>query len=130
MRNGQKVSIQVEMITQSQIGKDYFDIYASLPEGVGIPGDIGEFKQKVTGELYTDTISVNAIHCDNDKYYIYVVKEQEGILGKEYYIERLLVKIIDKNDNFAAIEKGLLSEDMQIVIDSDKEIERGDIVRY
>ena len=59
---------------------------------------------------------------------MYVVSEREGILGQEYYVEEINVSVIDKNDNWAAVE-GALTEDSRIIISSTGEVTKGDVVR-
>ena len=52
-----------------------------------------------------------------------------GILGKEYYVERLKVNVVDQNDRYAAIEGAAIGADTQIVISSSKELKQGESVR-
>ncbi len=61
---------------------------------------------------------------------MYVLKQREGILGEEYYVEEVNVKVLDKNESWVAIETEALDEDSRIIVSSDKEIGKGDVVRW
>ena len=71
-----------------------------------------------------------AVHTDvNNRSFVYVVKEREGILGMEYYVEEVNVRILDQNDNWVAVE-GALDSESQIIVSATKEIKNGEIVRF
>ena len=59
-----------------------------------------------------------------------MLKEREGILGEEYYVEEALVQVKDKNENWAAIEGGGLDQDSRIISSSTMEIKKGDVARW
>lgn len=61
---------------------------------------------------------------------MYVLKEREGILGDEYYIDEVNVKVLDKNDHWAALEAGGVDQDSNIVLSSTKEMKKGETVRW
>ena len=61
--------------------------------------------------------------------FVYVVGEREGILGSEYYIRQVSVKIIDKNDSWVSIEAESLDQSDKIVLSSTREFKKGDTVR-
>jgi len=48
-----------------------------------------------------------AINQDNDGYFLYQIKRRRGILGMEYYIERLNIFIGDSDNQNTAIIRGL-----------------------
>ena len=58
------------------------------------------------------------------------MKEREGILGEEYYVDMVNVKVLDRNDNQAAVEGGALDKESRIIVSSTKEIGKGDTVRW
>ena len=70
-----------------------------------------------------------AVHKDNMRSYVYVVKEREGILGMEYYVEEINVRVLDENENWVAVE-GALDSESQIIVSATKEVKNGEIVRY
>jgi hypothetical protein len=83
----------------------------------------------VQGDLQTLTIPIDAIHEENNATYIYTLNEKSGILGNEYYAEKIKVQIVDKNDTYAAIKNGVISNDTEVIIYSSKELEQGESVR-
>ena len=45
-------------------------------------------------------------------------------------MEEVNVKVLDKNESWVAIETEALDEDSRIIVSSDKEIGKGDVVRW
>ncbi|MCM1143557.1 MAG: HlyD family secretion protein [Blautia sp.] len=127
-RSGQDAAT-VDYLTESQTAPGNYELYVNLPEGVGMPGLSGVMTCAKAGERYPSCIPSACIQTVNNRNYVYVVKERDGILGMEYYIEEVTVNILDQNDTWAAVE-GALDSSSQIVESSDKEIKNGDIVRF
>lgn len=93
-----------------------------------MPGLSGVLRCTKAGEKQPCCVPLLALHTDNDRNFVYVVNEREGILGEEYYVEEINVSVIDKNDKWAAVE-GALTTDSEIVSSSTKEVEKGGVVR-
>ncbi|MCH5251020.1 MAG: biotin/lipoyl-binding protein [Lachnospiraceae bacterium] len=125
------LELSVEYLTESSAMPGNYEIYISLPEGIGSPGLSGTLTHSEVGEKYRTCISPYALRQDvgGTRTYVYIVKEREGILGMEYYIESINVKVLDENENWVAIEGGL-DKDSRIVESSTIEVKNGDIVRY
>ncbi|MCM1388133.1 MAG: HlyD family secretion protein [Bacillus sp. (in: Bacteria)] len=119
----------VDYLSESETMPGSYDIYINLPEGTGMPGLSGTMKHSETGEKYNCCLSPLAVHSDNTRSYVYVVKEREGILGMEYYVEEVNVRVLDKNDYWVAVE-GALDSESQVIVSSTKEIKNGEIVRF
>ena len=51
-------------------------------------------------------------------------------MGKEYYVDEVNVKIVDRNENWVAIEGSTLDSNSEIIISADKEFGKGDVVRW
>lgn len=124
-----EMELSVDYLSESETMPGSYEIYINLPEGKGTPGVSGTMSHTETGEKYTCCISPQAIHKEDSRSYVYVVKEREGILGMEYYVEEVTVRILDENESWAAIE-GALDGESQIIISTTKEVHNGDIVRY
>ena len=45
-------------------------------------------------------------------------------------MEEVNVKVLDQNDNWVAIEPGVIDENSKIITSADKEISKGDVVRW
>lgn len=119
----------VDYLAENAAMPGNYDIYINLPEGTGMPGLSGVMKHTETGEKYPNCLPPTAVHTENTRNYVYVVKEREGILGMEYYVEEVSVKILDENENWVAVE-GALDSDSQVIISATKEVQNGTIVRY
>lgn len=114
--------------SKSMLGN--FEALINLPENTGVPGVSGTISHSEPGEKYKLCVPPTVLHKKDDRYYVYVLKEREGILGPEYYVDELKVDVIDQNDNWAAIEEGTLDSETKIISSSTKDIAKGDVVRY
>lgn len=128
--DGTKLLLTVDYLTESTAGMGYYDLYMQLPQGVGQPGNVGSISQSVQGELRNCCIPIEALYGENGRYYVYLLKEKEGILGMELYVERMDVRVLDKNDRFAALEEGTLTGEDKIITYATEAVKRGDTVRY
>jgi multidrug efflux pump subunit AcrA (membrane-fusion protein) len=68
-----------------------------------------------------------AINQDNDGYFIYQIKRRRGIMGEEYYVERLNIFIGDSDHQNTSVIRGLTFFD-PIVLVSSKALSSGDTV--
>ncbi len=126
--NGQsEMEVTVDYFTENM--QNGYDLVCMLPEGVGKPGLSGTVQKSVQGEYHDLTLPVDVVTEESGGYFIYTLNEKEGILGSEYYVERLKVQSKDKNDRFAAIESGTISADTKVVIHTTKELKQGESVR-
>lgn len=119
---------KVDYIMESQSMSGSYELYINLSEGMGTPGQSGTITHSEAGEKYYCCISPLAVYEENTKRYVYVVKEREGILGNEYYVEQIFVKVLDENEHWAAVE-GALDDKSQIVVSVTAEIRNGGTVR-
>lgn len=81
-----------------------------------------------TSRRYPNCIPLSALYQGDEGYYVIEVKEDYTILGIRPVAEYVPVTLIEKNDEYAAVE-GNVSECNKIVVDADKEIKEGDRVR-
>lgn len=123
-----KIDVKVDHIEENENAPGSYTALLRLPEETGMPGLSGKMICSKVGEKYPRCVSLLALHSENDRNFVYVVSEREGILGTEYYVEEITVSVADKNDNLAAIE-GAVTEESRIVESSTKEIKKGDVVR-
>lgn len=124
-----ETEVTVDYLAESETMPGSYEIYINLPDGMGMPGLSGTMSHTEQGEKYSCCISPLALHKEDTRSYVYVVKEREGILGVEYYVEEISVKVLDENESWAAVE-GALDKDSRIIISSTKEVHNGDIVRF
>lgn len=125
--NHKKVTVTADYIEENTAGG--YDVTCRLGDAKAPIGSYGVAKRTVQGEMYPSAVPIDAILEENKVYYLFTVNEKTGILGKEYYVERLKVNVVDQNDRYAAIEGAAIGADMQIVIFSSKELKQGESVR-
>ncbi|MDR2808905.1 MAG: HlyD family secretion protein [Spirochaetaceae bacterium] len=82
--------------------------------------------EKESGLFYT-LVPNAAVNQDNDGYFLNQLKRRKGILGEEYYLQRLNVYIGDGDSDNTAIIKGI-SFFEPVVLLSDKPVTEGDVV--
>ncbi len=96
-----------------------------LEKGVAQGRTEGVMEVVSTSEIYDFVISKQALHNDGDMNYIYVVEEKNGILGTELCVRKLQVRLLDGNEDKAAVMDDLLESDMKVVVESDGELGNG-----
>jgi hypothetical protein len=68
-----------------------------------------------------------AINQDNDGYFVYQIKRRRGIMGQEYYVERLNIYIGDSDNQNTSVVRGMTFFE-PIVLVSSKALSAGDTV--
>ncbi len=123
-----KMDATVDYIEENENMPGSYTALLRLPEETGMPGLSGKMTCSKVGDKYPVCVSPMALHAENDRNFVYVVNEREGILGTEYYVEEITVSVVDKNDKLIAIE-GAVNDESRIIESSTKEIKKGDVVR-
>lgn len=82
--------------------------------------------KKESSVIYT-LVPNGAVNRDNDGYFLNQVKRRDGILGREYYLERLDVYVGESDLKNTVIVQGVQSFE-PIVLISNKPVTKGDIV--
>ncbi|MDE6386862.1 MAG: biotin/lipoyl-binding protein [Lachnospiraceae bacterium] len=118
----------VDYLSESSTMPGNYEVYINLPEGTGVPGLSGTMSRAESGEKHSCCVTPAAVHEEGSRNYVYVVKERDGILGKEYYAEQVNVRVLDENEYWTAVE-GALDDDSVIISSSTKEVKNGDAVR-
>lgn len=118
----------IDYLAESSTAPGSYDVYINLPEGTGVPGMSGTMSHTETGEKHSCCVTPSAVNTVDNRSFVYVVKEREGILGMEYYVEQLSVTVEDQNDNWVALNAPLDKED-RILNSSTQEIKNGSVVR-
>lgn len=113
------------VIESNIINKQYLSnekVY-ELSANLNSNGIVLEEGQKATISInksspsYNQVIPKRCVTEENKQNYIFVVKEREGILGKEKYVTKLQVNIVDSDTNNCAI-KDVPNDVKQIVLES------------
>lgn len=118
----------VDYLSESVSMPGSYELYINLPEGTGVPGLSGTMSRAESGEKHSCCVTPSAVHRETMRSYVYVVKERDGILGKEYYAGQVDVRILDENEYWVAVEAALDYESI-IITSSTKEVRNGDVVR-
>lgn len=110
---------------------DQTEIRIALPGEAAKAGRFGTLQIKSISQMYDAVVPLKALHQGEsaDSYYVFLVREEEGILGKQWKVQPIDVKIADKNDYYAALTSKELNYGQEIVVDTDKPLEAGDVVR-
>lgn len=82
--------------------------------------------EKESSESFT-LVPNGALNMDSDGYYLYQIKQREGMLGKEFYVEKLRIYIGDNDAENTVVLDGVTFFE-PVVLLCDKEIEEGDVV--
>ncbi|WMJ89938.1 biotin/lipoyl-binding protein [Anaerocolumna sp. MB42-C2] len=122
-----KITSQIENIgLPDQDGMVKFS--ALLPDGDYSVGGSLDYEINKESETYPRCIPIQGLREDSKGTYILLVKEKDGVLGKEDTAFRLEVTVTSQDAKTAAIEASLTEED-QIITGSNKNISEGDRVR-
>lgn len=75
------------------------------------------------------TVPLSALHKENGNYFVYTVSEENTILGTEWIVRKVSISVEDKNESFAAVSDGALSEKDLLITYSTKGVKEGEAVR-
>ncbi len=123
--SSEEVAETVDFIMQENGG---YTVKIYLEPGVARGRTEGVMEAASTSEIYDFVVPVKALHNEGGNC-VYVLEERNGILGTELSIRSLTVRLLDQNEDYAAIADDLLSGDMKIVTESDRELENGAAVK-
>ncbi|MBD5544852.1 MAG: biotin/lipoyl-binding protein [Lachnospiraceae bacterium] len=121
--------IPVETIEESKEQKDTYILSFPVTKEMANLGDTGIMRIIVSGEEKKLCVPLSAIHSDGQQNYVFSASIKKTILGEELKVVRHNVTILDKNETYAAIDQGSISEEDKIIVSSTKQIEKGDTVR-
>lgn len=122
---------EVTYIAENAANPELYEARIPLEEGPWTIGQSGKFVVDAQSDLYQCCIPIAALHEDaNHRQFVYIVNERSGILGKELAAEMVYVKVLDKNDSYAAIEEGVIDSETELITDATEPIEDRTVVRY
>lgn len=128
--SSKELDVKIDYLTESQLIPGGYEILFGLPEDMGFPGLSGMMEHTERGEKYNCCVPPAAVYETQKRNFVYVVKEREGILGSEYYVEEVTVKVLDFNESWMALDAPALESKSQIVTYADKDFAKGDVVRW
>lgn len=122
---------ELEVDYMEEDGGGSYRAVVYLPQGKGELGMSGTMRRSAASESYNCCIPVEALHSETGgRYFVYIISEREGILGKECYAQLRYVEVLDQNDRYAALADGALSGGERVITGCDKELVNGAAVRY
>lgn len=80
-----------------------------------------------TAVEYYNVVPREALHFNSEGYFVYIVKEDETIMGTEKRIYTQVVDVVDENAYYVALEN--ISDKYPIILYADRMIEEGDRVQ-
>jgi len=115
MEKGENGDILTEMSTENK--------------NLGIGQNV-ELSYQAQSSLYETCIPVTCICSDEQGgNFVYVVEERKGILGMEWSVRKVFVRILDQTDRIAAIESVEINQNTQVVLYHSGELDEGAVVR-
>lgn len=116
----------VSVSTEEKEGQ--YTVQASVGENCNImeSGTMNLVRKEQKSRL---AVPLTALHKENGNYFVYTVSEQNTILGTEWVIGKVNVSVEDKNESYATVSEGALSEKDLLITYSTKGVKEGDVVR-
>lgn len=128
--NGRKLELEITYLAESETAPGTYDLEIDLPGQDGILGMSGSVRVKTQSDSYECCVPAEALYSENQRYYVYAVGHKQTILGDELAVEKIPVTVLDQNENYAALEPGVITPETEVIVRSDKEVKEGEIVRY
>lgn len=129
---GKNQVIQDAIISELKESKDNPELYqvqVTLPAKSASIGDTGVLQMQRQSESFAACLPLEALRSEESRYYVWVLREQESFLGKEWTAVKRFVTVLDKNDKDCAIESGVITADEQVIVETTKELKVGSVVR-
>lgn len=123
--------LQITSRSSSEENPEEVQVRILLPNEAAEAGLTGILQIKNSSATYDVVVPLDAIHQGEtaDSYFVYVLREEDGILGKQWKVQPMEVAIAQKNEYYAALTTTELGYGQEIVVDADKPLEAGDTVR-
>lgn len=115
-------------VTKVSAGEQNKTITVSVDSADLKAGETLDIEFEKTSKTSYTLVPNSALNRDSEGYFLYQIKERDGILGKEYYVDRLSVHIGDSDSKNTAIVQGI-SFFEPVVLLSDKSLSAGQTVK-
>ena len=119
----------VTSVTENEEDPTLLELVIDMPDGRLETGTRAEIEIVQRSENYSAVIPLQALHEEQNGYFVLVMEEEQGVMGKELVAKRYEVKVQDKNSTNAALEEGLLTSEQEIISSSSRSIGDGSRVR-
>lgn len=117
------------VVPQDEQGKTGYLAGIIIDSGdIELAGRRAEVTIRRNSRPYDTLVPASAIHKDAAGYYVLVLKEEDGVLGKGYTASKRSVDILDSDKAYCAVLG--LAADERIIVSADGEITDGSRVYY
>lgn len=120
------VSVETE---GEETGEEAVKVTVFVPKDTLSLGEYADMELTKESAEYSVTLPLSAIHTENEKNYVYVMAEENTVLGGEYVAQRMDVTVAEKNAMYAALTNSDLTEESQVIVSSDQMLSAGEKVR-
>lgn len=118
----------VTKIAYDEKDASLLDVTVEVHEESLSVGDMVTADFSKQSEQYPLVVPLDAIHMESGETYVLALKEREGILGKTLEAEKLSVRILEQNGDYAAVSSDGIA-DREIIVRTDREMDAGSRVR-
>lgn len=105
------------------------EVCVYLPGDTLTVGDSAKMTVEKRSKAYDTCVPVQALYEANGMYFVYVIKEEDTIMGKQLTARRVNVTVQEQNETYAALDDGCLAGSEKVIQDADKTIDEGSPVR-
>ena len=130
MPDGSKASGTALVEDQEKDSEGNTNVKLSFEGLETVIGQTVQLSYRMQTDTYSVCIPVTSLYQESeDSYYVFIAEEQEGILGTEWKVKKINVKVLDQTDSAAAIESVDISSDSRVVSTTTQPLLNGATVR-
>ena len=122
-------AVEIDSVKVNEENKDLLDVTINLPSDTLEMGVAATMEVEKKSAIYKSCVPLSAVYYDNSQAYVLVADESETVLGTEQTARRIDVVILEKNEDFAALQDGTLTSDQKLISSSDRSVEPGGRIR-
>lgn len=128
--SGEKITgLEISSVRTNETNPDLLDVAIDLSADTLEVGMAATMEVSRKSETYQLCLPLSAIHYDNNQAYVLVTEESETVLGSELTARRVDVTVEDKNEQYAALQEGILTPEQKVIQSSDRSVEPGGRIR-
>lgn len=128
--NGEKITgLEISSVRTNETNPDLLDVAIDLSADTLEVGMAATMEVSRKSGTYQLCLPLSAIHYDNNQAYVLVTEESETVLGSELTARRVDVTVEDKNEQYAALQEGILTPEQKVIQSSDRSVEPGGRIR-
>lgn len=121
--------LKIDNIEVNDENSELLDITVYVPADTMEIGTSAEMTVEKKSKTYSTCIPIQALYESAGEAFVYVLQETNSVLGEELTAMKVAVTVQDKNETYAALGDGSLSNQQQVIVSSDRNIDGGSRVR-